>query len=174
MLLARIFSKMSMLVLTPLRYLLFLVVVISILAWAQQDSTSPADQLTLDAAVSLAMANNRQLKRTILEVEKAADEVAAMRTERLPHLNLTLFESELLTRLNFQFPAGTFGIFPGIGPVPARNTDISTPLRPTTYIFQTATQPLLAASSDRPGNSGSGSKRGVGSRGIAAATPNGG
>ena len=133
---------MSMLVLTPLRYLLFLVVVISIPAWAQQDSTSPADQLTLDAAVSLAMANNRQLKRTILEVEKAADEVAAMRTERLPHFNLTLFESELLTRLNFQFPAGTFGIFPGIGPVPARNTDISTPLRPTTYIFQTATQPL--------------------------------
>ena len=104
---------MSMLVLTPLRYLLFLVVVISIPAWAQQDSTSPADQLTLDAAVSLAMANNRQLKRTILEVEKAADEVAAMRTERLPHFNLTLFESELLTRSQFPISRGYVWNLPG-------------------------------------------------------------
>jgi outer membrane protein TolC len=126
----------------PVRHSLFLLVVISLPAWAQQDSTSPSNQLSLDAAVSLAMANNRQLKQIVLEVEKAQDEVAATRTERLPHLNLTLFESELLTPLNFQFPEGEFGTFPGIGPVPAHNTDISTPLRPTTYIFQTATQPL--------------------------------
>jgi outer membrane protein TolC len=131
-----------MLMPTPLKYSLLFVVVITIPAWAQQDSTSSANQLTLDAAVTLALANNRQLKQIVLEVEKAQDEVAATRTERLPHLNLTLFESELLTPLNFQFPEGAFGTFPGIGPIPAHNTDISTPLRPTTYIFQTATQPL--------------------------------
>jgi len=126
----------------PVRYSLFFLVVISLPAWAQQDSTSPANQLSLDAAVSLAVANNRHLKQIVLEVEKAQDKVAATRTERLPHLNLILFESELLTPLNFQFPEGTFGTFPGIGPIPAHNTDISTPLRPTTYLFQTATQPL--------------------------------
>jgi outer membrane protein TolC len=131
-----------MLMPNPLRHLFFLAVVFTLPAGAQQDATSPANQLTLDAAVSLAMANNRQLKRIVLEVEKAEDEVAATRTERLPQFNLYLLESELLTPLNFQFPAGTFGTFPGIGPVPAHNTDISTPLRPTTYIFQTATQPL--------------------------------
>jgi outer membrane protein TolC len=127
---------------TRLRHSLFFVVVIALPALAQQDATSSANQLSLDAAVSLAMANNRQLKRTVLEVEKAKDAVAAIRTERLPHFDLYLLESELLTPLNFQFPEGEFGTYPGIGPVPAHNTDISTPLRPTTYIFQTATQPL--------------------------------
>jgi outer membrane protein TolC len=111
-------------------------------AMAQQDSISPARPLTLDAAVSLAMTNNRQVKRTSLEVEKAEDEVAAARTERLPHFSLYLLESELLTRLNFQFPEGQFGTYPGIGPIPAHNTTISTPLRPTTYIFERTVQPL--------------------------------
>jgi len=130
-----------MLMPTPLRYSLFIAVAITLPVWAQ-DASSPADQLTLDAAVLLAMTNNRQLKRIVLEVEKAEEAVAATRTERLPQFNLTLLESELLAPLNFQFPEATFGTFPGIGPIPARNTDISTPLRPTPYIFQTATQPL--------------------------------
>jgi len=116
--------------------------VMASLAVAQQDSTSPARPLSLDAAVSLAMTNNRQVKRTALDVEKAQDEVAVARTQRLPNLSLYLLESELLTRLNFQFPEGTFGTYPGIGPVPAHNTTISTPLRPTTYIFGRTVQPL--------------------------------
>jgi outer membrane protein TolC len=98
--------------------------------------------MTLDAAVSFAMTNNRQVKRAALQVEKAEAEVAATRTERLPHFNLYLLESELLTPLDFQFPQGQFGTFPGIGPIPAQNTTISTPLHPTTYIFQNAVQPL--------------------------------
>jgi outer membrane protein TolC len=117
-------------------------VVITLPAWAQQESAPPANQLTLDEAVSLAMTNNRQVKLTTLEVEKAEDAVAALRTERLPQLNLYLLESELLRPVDFQFPEGTFGTFPGIGPIPAHNTDISTSLRPTTYLFQTATQPI--------------------------------
>jgi outer membrane protein TolC len=109
---------------------------------AAQDSIHPASPLSLDAAVSLAMTNNRQVKRTALDVEKAQDEVAATRTLRLPNFSLYLLESELLTRLNFQFPQGTFGTFPLIGPIPAHNTSISTPLRPTTYIFGRTVQPL--------------------------------
>ncbi len=135
-------EEIPMLIPTALKFSLLFAVIVTLPAWAQQESISPAHQLSLDAAVSLAMANNRQLKQTALEVEKAEDAVEALRTERLPQFNLTLLESELLTPLNFQFPEGTFGTFPGIGPIPARSTDITTPLRPTTYIFQTATQPL--------------------------------
>jgi outer membrane protein TolC len=124
------------------RYGFILAVAIALPAAAQQESTHPASPLSLDAAVSLAMTNNRQVKRTALDVEKAQDEVAASRTLRLPNFSLFLLESELLTRLNFQFPEGTFGSFPGIGPIPAHNTTISTPLRPTTYIFGRTVQPL--------------------------------
>jgi outer membrane protein TolC len=118
------------------------VVVTTLPAFAQQDSTPPANPLSLEAAVSLAMANNRPITLSTMEVEKAEEAVAAQRTQRLPQFNLYLLESELLAPLNWQFPEGQFGTFPGIGPVPAHNTDIRTPLRPTTYIFQTATQPL--------------------------------
>ena len=124
------------------RYGFILAVAIALPAAAQQESTHAASPLSLDAAVSLAMTNNRQVKRTALDVEKAQDEVAASRTLRLPNFSLFLLESELLTRLNFQFPEGTFGSFPGIGPIPAHNTTISTPLRPTTYIFGRTVQPL--------------------------------
>ena len=124
------------------RYGLILAVAIAFPAAAQQESTHPARPLSLDAAVSLAMTNNRLVKRTALDVEKAQDEVAASRTLRLPNFGLYVLESELLTRLNFQFPEGTFGSFPGIGPIPAHNTNISTPLRPTTYVFGRMIQPL--------------------------------
>jgi len=119
-----------------------LLVAIALPVAAQQDSIHPGRPLSLDAAVSLAMTNNRQVKRTALDVEKAQDEVAATRTQRLPNFSLYVLESELLTRLNFQFPEGTFGTYPGIGPIPAHNTTISTPLRPTTYIFGRTVQPL--------------------------------
>ncbi len=39
--------------------------------------------------------------------------------------------------------AGQFGTYPGIGPIPATNTNISTPSKPTAYVFATASQPLL-------------------------------
>ena len=128
--------------LTWLRNGVFLAVAIALPVAAQQETISPASPLTLEAAVAMAMANNRQLKLTHLEIEKTEDAVAALRSERLPQFNLYLLESELLDPINFQFAAGQFGTFPGIGPIPAHKTEISTPLHPTTYLFQTATQPL--------------------------------
>jgi outer membrane protein TolC len=48
----------------------------------------------------------------------------------------------LLAPVNFLVQEGQFGTYPGIGPIPATNTNITTPLRPTTFIYATATQPL--------------------------------
>ena len=131
-----------MLISGGVRYCLCFLAAVELCAGVRWDSVPPTPPLTLDAAVSLAMANNRQLQRAVLEVQKAKDAVEAAKTQRLPQFSLYLFESELLSPLNFQFPAGEFGTFPSIGPVPPRTTDISTPRRPTTYIFQTAQQPL--------------------------------
>src|ERR1017187_4539562 len=103
---------------------------ISVPSLAQQDATPPATQLTLDAAVSLAMSNNRQLKRIFLDIEKAQDEVAATRTERLPQFRLNLLEAELLTPISFQVPVGSWGTFPATGAIPAQNTPITTAVRP--------------------------------------------
>jgi outer membrane protein TolC len=100
------------------------------------------DQLTIDSAVSLALASNRQLKRTAMDIEKAQHALEASRTERFPHLNLDMFELGLLTPLNFEIPPGSFGTYPATGAIPALNTSISTPPRPATLISLSATQPL--------------------------------
>ena len=54
-----------------------------------QQSEVPAEVLTLDQAISLALRDNRQVKNAHLGVGKAGDEVAAARTHRLPSLHIT-------------------------------------------------------------------------------------
>ncbi len=70
------------------------------------------------------------------------DQIAEARTYRFPSLNLYALGSQLLTPVNFTFQQGVLGTFPGIGPVPATNTQIHTPLRPTFYGLTQLSQPL--------------------------------
>jgi outer membrane protein TolC len=98
--------------------------------------------LTLEDAVSLAQANNRLVKNAQLSVSMNDDQIAEARTYRFPSLNLYALGSQLLTPVDFIFKRGAFGSFPGIGPVPATNTKIHTPLRPTFYGLTQFSQPL--------------------------------
>ena len=111
-------------------------------ASAQDESPTP-DLLTIDQAVTMAVANNRDLKIVSLSVDSSKDKLLAAKTKRLPAFNLYAFGSQLLSPISFDVPAGQFGTYPGIGPIPAATTDITTPSQPTAYIFATASQPLL-------------------------------
>jgi outer membrane protein TolC len=108
-----------------------------------QDETGNPDLLTVDQAVKLALANNRDLKIVSLNLDSSKEKVLAAKTKRLPAFNVYAFGSQLLSPISFQVPAGQFGTYPGIGPIPAQNTNITTPSQPTAYIFATASQPLL-------------------------------
>src|SRR5262249_37822344 len=70
------------------------------------------------------------------------DKMAAARTKRLPEIKVTTLASQLLTPISFTFEKGAFGNYPGIGPVPDKTTEISTPRRPTIYITGQVNQPL--------------------------------
>ncbi len=98
--------------------------------------------LTLEDAVSLAQAKNRLVKNAQLSVSISDDQIAEARTYRFPSLNLYALGSQLLTPVDFTFQRGAFGSFPGIGPVPAADTRIHTPLRPTFYALTQFSQPL--------------------------------
>ncbi len=108
-------------------------------AYAQQ--TRPAT-LTLTEAVALAESQNPNVRNASLEVGKLNDRVTASRTQRLPNLQANLLPSILLTPVKFDFPVGAFGSYPGIGPVPAERTFITTPRRLETYIASSVNQPL--------------------------------
>ena len=126
-----------------IRPLLFcLLVGSSVSAFAQDSAPSEAAVLTLELAVSLAHANNRSVKNAQLVTSIDEDRIAEARTYRFPSLNLYALGSQLLTPVDFSFQRGAFGSFPGIGPVPATDTHIHTPLRPTFYGLTQFSQPL--------------------------------
>jgi outer membrane protein TolC len=126
-----------------IRPLLFcLLVGTSVSALAQDSAPSESAVLTLDQAVSIAQANNRSIKNAQLAASIDEDQIAETRTYRFPSLNIYALGSQLLTAVDFSFRRGAFGTFPGIGPVPATDTRIHTPLRPAFYGLTQFSQPL--------------------------------
>src|SRR5215813_7482942 len=114
----------------------------SITAYAQDSAPNTQAVLTLEEAVNLSVANNRQIKNAVLATAIDEDQIAEARTNRFPSINFYALGSQLLTPVDFTFQKGVFGNFPGIGPVPATDTKIHTPLRPTFYGFTQVSQPL--------------------------------
>ncbi|HEU0174233.1 MAG TPA: TolC family protein [Blastocatellia bacterium] len=107
-----------------------------------QCQQAAAEVLTLEQAIALALRDNRQIKTTMLEVNKSEDRLAAARTRRLPEFKFNALGSQLLSSLDFKFEQGVFGNYPGIGPIPTRETVISTPRRPTFIMAGQINQPL--------------------------------
>jgi outer membrane protein TolC len=100
------------------------------------------ERLALEAAVRTAVENNRSLQAARLEIDKADDELAAIKTRRLPAVELTGQSSMLLSPVKFSFPRGAFGDYPGIGPIPSEDAIVETPRQPTFTVSSQLTQPL--------------------------------
>jgi outer membrane protein len=102
----------------------------------------PQSELTLDEAVASALQHNRQIKVAQLEVGKSENAVTVMRKYRLPQFQFYMLEGHLLDPINFSFPAGLFGVFPQLGPIPPGPTTIHTPAQLFTLVFGQVAQPL--------------------------------
>src|SRR5215472_4660508 len=124
------------------RLLFIFLICTSFAVRAQEPTSSGPPPLTLDEAVNLVQANNRQVKNAILTAAIDEDQIAETRTYRKPSISVYALGSQLLSPVNFTFQKGVFGNFPGIGSVPPTNTNIHTPSRPTFYGFMQLSQPL--------------------------------
>jgi outer membrane protein TolC len=100
------------------------------------------ETLTFQQAVDIALEHNRLVNHEKLEVEKAADRLAAVATRRLPGFDVSLFQFQWFNPPEFRFRQGVFGTFPGLGPVPPTNTTIESSHGPSAFVFARATQPL--------------------------------
>ena len=58
---------------------LFIILGSTTVAWSQESGVATDEVLTVEQAVALAFTQNRQVKNAALEVEKAADDIAASR-----------------------------------------------------------------------------------------------
>jgi outer membrane protein len=108
----------------------------------QQMVAPPAEPLTLERAIDLALEHNRSVQNARLAVDNSADRLAALRTRRLPTFKVTTLVSQPLTRFDFTFEKGVFGTFPGTGPIPNEDTTIRSPMTPTALVTGQITQPL--------------------------------
>jgi outer membrane protein len=98
--------------------------------------------LTLDHALSLALANNRQVKNAALEAEKSEHEVNVARSKRLPQFRFDVLAGSPVRSFDFTFPAGSFGTYPGTGPIPSTDAKIRNDAQFSTFVTASLDQPL--------------------------------
>lgn len=101
-----------------------------------------AETLTLDQAVSLAVAGNRPVAAAKLEIDKAEQQLAVLKTQRRPLFGVRVLEGGFLMPMEFFFKTGLFGTFPSTGPIPMQDTPVSSPRGFNTVALFTASQPL--------------------------------
>jgi outer membrane protein TolC len=106
------------------------------------DPDSAPPLLTLDEAVRIAAGKNRDVRISELNVSKARETVAEARTNYLPKLDSYVLAGTPLQPLNFTVPAGSFGVYPATGPIPATESNIHSPQRLSALIYASAAQPL--------------------------------
>jgi outer membrane protein len=99
--------------------------------------------LTLESALSIATSHNRLVKHSVLEAEKYEFRVNVARSKRLPQFQVAVLGGQSLHAVNSTFPAGAFGTYPGIGPIPATEATVRTPAQLTTVITGAIDVPLL-------------------------------
>jgi outer membrane protein TolC len=108
-----------------------------------QQATPEVPLLTLDDAVSIALAKNRVVKNSVLEAQKFDFQVSTIRSRRLPHFQFSALGGELLQPFDFTFAKGVFGTYPGTGPIPSTNAKVHTPAQLTAYLTGGMDVPLL-------------------------------
>jgi outer membrane protein len=107
-----------------------------------QSASVPAESLTLDEAIRLALKDNRRVVSAAQQVERAEQKLGAARTRRFPSLDVQAMAGTTLNTIRVSFPGGAFGTFPGIGPIPAGETVVEAPRALTGNISATLAQPL--------------------------------
>jgi outer membrane protein len=101
-----------------------------------------AERLTLAAAIRMAVEQNVELQSAELQIEKADAALATARSRRLPTFDAEISASQLLSPVEFSFPKGAFGTFPGTGPIPDADTTVTMARRPIVYASTQVAQPL--------------------------------
>jgi outer membrane protein TolC len=111
-------------------------------ATAAQRQEPSGEVLTLDRAIELARANNRDTRRTKFEIDRQREASAEAKTSYYPRFDAYLLGTQLLGPLNFTIATGQLGTYPSTGPIPGSDINLHTPARPIAIASITATQPI--------------------------------
>jgi outer membrane protein TolC len=97
--------------------------------------------LTMDEAVALALRRNRDVQSAFLEMDRAREETAALKTKRLPQFQIYALGGIPLTRATATVPQGALGTYPVTGPIPGPNVSVTTARQLSGVLVGQALQP---------------------------------
>ena len=103
---------------------------------------SVASPLTLDEAVSEALAHNRQIRSAALRGSEADRRVDVEKSRRWPVLRTQGQFGAGIARAEVTFPKGSLGDYPATGPIPGSDTRVGIPRQFTGFAWFQAAQPL--------------------------------
>jgi outer membrane protein TolC len=98
--------------------------------------------LTLDRAVAMAVENNRALRSSGLEAQKAQEKLKSNWTRQFPSISLYALGAQQLQSFDFTLEKGVLGTYSGTGPLPSEDVHLKSPLQPTGMIVGRVVQPL--------------------------------
>ncbi len=108
----------------------------------QSADSNTSEVLTLEQAIELAARDNRQVKNASLEVYQMDGHLDALRTQRWPSFHLDIFAAQQLRPIDVIIPQGILGLYPNVGPIPGRDIDLRTGIKPTMIAGGRVAQPL--------------------------------
>jgi len=123
---------------TKTNFAVFILPLTPISAFGQRDRSAPGEVLTLDQAISLALSDSHLVKIAELEVGKAEDNLAAIRTMRLPSMNLFSLTSIQMVQHEINLKSVTTDLLPGVDSF----APLTVPRRPPTVFTSLIAQPL--------------------------------
>jgi outer membrane protein len=98
--------------------------------------------LSLETALEIALNANLSVMNAELVIDSTADDVAAIKTRRLPKLELGASYRDNLKPQDYLFEQGIWGTYPVIGPVPSEDVSISSLNDHVTMFSASLSQPL--------------------------------
>ncbi|MEG9435783.1 TolC family protein [Edaphobacter sp. HDX4] len=105
--------------------------------------TSAAPPLLTEAyAVNIARSANRPTKSSEIAIDRAIQSVKQAKTGFYPQSDLQILSGYPLADFNLTIPKGTLGTYPGTGPIPSENANISGNAQITGFIRGSFAQPI--------------------------------
>ena len=127
---------------TERRWILAVAAVIVWIAASRAAHGQTVEALTLEQAIALALEKSGSVQAAELQIERAERDLAAARTRRLPSFEVQLQANQLLAPIGMTFPEGAFGSYPGLGPIPDRETRVESSMQPSGRVSASVAQPL--------------------------------
>lgn len=115
---------------------------LAVLAACPLSAQSQNQVLTLESALEIALSANLSVMNAELEIESSADDVDAIKTRRLPRLELGASYRDNLKPQDYLFEEGIWGTYPVIGPIPSQDVSISSLNNRVGLVSASLSQPL--------------------------------